>query len=129
MYLILMVYACLISCSLINKSKCHSLVYFNIRWTCVVILHKNTYAYSFYLRVIRAWNLLPAEIMRRLYSSHSACCEHSLSTSTSPLHSTVKRPSDFSRMVFTIYCFKNNFFFHVYAPTAYAPQPSSFVSP
>ena len=40
MYLILMVYACLISCSLINKSKCHSLAYFNLRWTCVVILHK-----------------------------------------------------------------------------------------
>ena len=39
MYLILMVYACLISCSLINKSKCHSLAYFNLRWTCVVILH------------------------------------------------------------------------------------------
>ena len=35
-----MVYACLISCSLINKSKCHSLAYFNLRWTCVVILHK-----------------------------------------------------------------------------------------
>ena len=43
MYLILMVYACLISCSLINKSKCHSLAYFNIRWTCVVILHKGVY--------------------------------------------------------------------------------------
>ena len=36
----LMVYACLISCSLINKSKCHALAYFNLRWTCVVILHK-----------------------------------------------------------------------------------------
>ena len=43
MYLILMVYACLISCSLINKSKCHSLAYFNLRWTCVVILHKHIY--------------------------------------------------------------------------------------
>ena len=43
MYLILMVYACLISCSLINKSKCHSLAYFNLRWTCVVILHKSYY--------------------------------------------------------------------------------------
>ena len=43
MYLILMVYACLISCSLINKSKCHSLAYFNLRWTCVVILHKLIY--------------------------------------------------------------------------------------
>ena len=43
MYLILMVYACLISCSLINKSKCHSLAYFNLRWTCVVILHKLLY--------------------------------------------------------------------------------------
>ena len=39
MYLIWMVYACLISCSLINKSKCHSLAYFNLHWTCVVILH------------------------------------------------------------------------------------------
>ena len=45
MYLILMVYACLISCSLINKSKCHSLAYFNLRWTCVVILHKYIYIY------------------------------------------------------------------------------------
>ena len=44
MYLILMVYACLISCSLINKSKCHSLAYFNLLWTCVVILHK-VYSY------------------------------------------------------------------------------------
>ena len=43
MYLILMVYACLISCSLINKSKCHSLAYFNLRWTYVVILHKGCY--------------------------------------------------------------------------------------
>ena len=43
MYLILMVYACLISCSLINKSKCHSLAYFNLRWTCVVILHKGSF--------------------------------------------------------------------------------------
>ena len=43
MYLILMVYACLISCSLTNKSKCHSLAYFNLRWTCVVILHKYVY--------------------------------------------------------------------------------------
>ena len=43
MYLILMVYACLISCSLINKSKCHSLAYFNLRWTCVVILHKGNH--------------------------------------------------------------------------------------
>ena len=52
MYLILMVYACLISCSLINKSKCHSLAYFNLRWTCVVILHKcslKTIYYSQYL--------------------------------------------------------------------------------
>ena len=40
MYLILMVYACLISCYLINKSKCHPLAYFNLHWTCVVILHK-----------------------------------------------------------------------------------------
>ena len=40
MYLILMMYACLIS-YLINKSKCHSLAYFNLHWTCVVILHKN----------------------------------------------------------------------------------------
>ena len=44
MYLILIMYACLISCYLINKSKCHSLAYFNLHWTCVVILHK----YSLY---------------------------------------------------------------------------------
>ena len=43
MYLILMAYACLISCSLINKFQCHSLAYFNLRWTCVVILHKYEY--------------------------------------------------------------------------------------
>ena len=43
MYLILMVYACLISCSLINKSKCHSLAYLNLRWTCVVIFHKREF--------------------------------------------------------------------------------------
>ena len=46
MHLILMVYACLISCSLINKSKCHSLAYFNLRWTCVVILHKIVHVYD-----------------------------------------------------------------------------------
>ena len=40
MYLILMMYACLISCYLINKYNCHSLAYFNLHWTCVVILHK-----------------------------------------------------------------------------------------
>ena len=39
MCLILMVYACLIPCSLTNNSKCHYLAYFNLRWTCVVILH------------------------------------------------------------------------------------------
>ena len=43
MYLILMVYACLISCSFINKSKCHFLAYFNLRWTFVVILHKSSH--------------------------------------------------------------------------------------
>ena len=43
MYLILMMYACLISCSLINESKCHSLAYFNLRWTYVVILLKGCY--------------------------------------------------------------------------------------
>ena len=40
MYLILMMYACLISSYLINKYKCHSLAYFNLHWTYVVILHK-----------------------------------------------------------------------------------------
>ena len=50
MYLILMVYACLISCSLINKSKCHSLAYFNLRWTCVVILHKGYFGFLSLLR-------------------------------------------------------------------------------
>ena len=49
MYLILMVYACLISCSLIKKSKCNSLAYFNLRWTCVIILHKDIYVYIYKL--------------------------------------------------------------------------------
>ena len=62
MYLILMVYACLISCSLINKSKCHSLAYFNLRWTCVVILHKFK---------VRISNANAFTISRRHLNAHS----------------------------------------------------------
>ena len=41
---------CLPNFLLLNKSKCHYLAYFNLHWTCVVILHK--YIYNVVVTVI-----------------------------------------------------------------------------
>ena len=43
----------LISCYLINKSKCHSLAYFNLRWTCVAILHKLIYVIAAHIYIYK----------------------------------------------------------------------------
>ena len=53
----------------------------------------NTYAYSFYPRVIRAWNLIPNEIITLMISSidtfHGSGREHFPTCSTSPSKSFV----------------------------------------
>ena len=53
-----------VSCSLINKSKCHSFAYFNIRWTCVVILH-NYYICTVWVAVLHIAKLSPARLWVR----------------------------------------------------------------
>ena len=73
MYLILMVYACLISCSLMNKSIFHYLVYFNLRWTCVVILHKLIYvtaAHKNFMRDNKAKDFYGRESISVITRSH-----------------------------------------------------------